>query len=78
MTPTDIAELLTRLAIYPKSQPKTLDGVVKLIERQRWEHTARENEQCAVLAEGTVCHDRHDAEHLDQLIAAAIRARVSR
>ena len=71
MTAEDIAQLLSRLAIFPKPMPKTLDGAVKAIERQRWEHRVQENEACARVAE------QHDASDIrPRFIAAAIRARV--
>ncbi len=76
MTSADIHELLNRLAIFPKPYPRNLDGVVKLLERQRWEAVRGENEACAETAEGAACRDQYDAERLDQIIAAAIRARV--
>ena len=50
MTAEDIHDLLTRLGIFPKPYPRTIEGAVKLIERQRWAVIQGENEACAALA----------------------------
>ena len=89
MTPEDIHELLNRLGIFPKPYPRTMEGAVKAIERQRWAAIQRqrwaaiqgENEGCAVAAEN-VYSDEVAALGCDEpsavaiKIAAAIRARA--
>lgn len=79
MTPADISDLLTRLGIFPKRMPRTLERAVKLIERQRWEKIVAENEGSALVAVGWGNQNAHkelNAVHIGEKIAAAIRARV--
>ena len=80
MRQEDIHELLNRLALFPKPYPRTIEGVVKAIERQRWAAIQGENEGCVGVAEGA-CREigiNHDMPCCcGSAIAAAIRARVN-
>lgn len=81
MTPEDISELLNRLAIFPKPYPRTMDGVAKAIERQRWGAIQAENEGCALTLERVDREIDPKSEPIEHECvsakgAAAIRARV--
>ena len=81
MSPEDIHDLLTRLAIFPKPYPRTIEGAVKAIERQRWVAIQAENEWCAKMLEWIdheVNAESEPIEHecVSARAAAAIRARV--
>ena len=75
MSPEDIHELLNRLGIFPKPYPRTIEGVVKTIERQRWSAIQGENEGCASKV-SQMTEESPSTRGLGVCIVAAIRARV--
>lgn len=81
MTPEDIVGLLTRLGIFPKPMPRTLEGAVKEIERQRWGVIVGENEAAAKIADriAEMCESGAGEYNIGERcrqVAGLIRARV--